>query len=1400
MNKIKLLQILIILILLASPFGKSTFNPVDRLDNSQKLAKKDRIELAIQQEFESTVNPHTGKVPSEKLYSIQKEIERQRSTWSRNTDPVSWEERGPYNVGGRTRSILIDQSDPSGNTLFAGSVSGGIWKTTNAKDDQPVWTHVSGLMDNLAIGCLVQDPNDSNILYAGTGEGFFNVDAVKGNGIWKSTNGGQSWTRLSSTANEDFYYTLDMTFSPGGDLFACTRNNGVMRSVNGGQTWTKVLGEELWASTDRAASMVIMSDGTLFVGMGLFETDGIYRSTNNGNNWTKLSSGLPSNGYQRIEIAASASNNNILYALFQDGNSGSCSGLYKTVNKGNNWTNMSLPNAYGMSNFARNQAWYNLAIAVDPANFNRVIVGGIDLHKSENGGGSWTQISQWAGLNNIPYVHADQHVVVFEAGGSGVAFFGNDGGIARASDIGTSNPNLQTINTGYNVTQFYGAAIHPEGTVPKILAGAQDNGTQLFEDPGLNATTEVAGGDGSICHIDPDDPNIQIATYVFNNYYVSTDGGLNFTLKSFNNHGRFANPSVYDNSSQKLYASNWAGSYFRWENPAQSGSATSAVTVSAFNEAMVTSVTLSPTMENRAYFGLDNGDVVKVDNIHTGSSKQGTIVLNGTVGSVSCIAIDTQDEEHMLVTYSNYGIESIKETRNGGQSWMDVEGNLPDIPVRWLVFDPEDANKALIATELGVWRTEKLEGNSTQWFNEDNALSNVRIDQLIFRENDNYLAAATHGRGLFTSTSYVHTKINFDQTSMTMVEQPGSGYFGACELDYKVINVPVSISAAPASTTTVTISVMNGSTAEQGEDFILNTPSLSFTPWGSLQKQVQLKILDEAIEEGKETIELRINGNSNLIGPNNTTTIHLFDDDNDPATGGSNAVTVGNGSGTSSFEYPLGGYYEDGRSQFIYRADELMTAGLTAGELRQLSLYIMEKNSDIPFSSFTIKIKETELGQFGTSGSVFGNGFTTVFSGNIQTQTGWNDFIFDQGFNWDGLSNLLIDICFNNQNWSDDDVVRTTATSFTSVQFSAMDGVSGCTIYSANQVSNQRPDVQFVAKATLQLADELCAKTTTMIQGERAHFYHDGKLMASVENLDGSNINCMELSIDRVGDGIKYPNWMEGAGVTEKTFYIEADIEAPYEVSLYYHPGELVDWPDPTTLNMIKTSGSVSTSEGEDYQVLTHEELEIEILENGIYVFRGVFESFSGFALTDLVPSTLSVDWMNFLVEQKEDLNLISWELVSPLENSTIDLQRSLGNLNAFELIARFDKTDELRFLVEDPELYQGNTYYRLQFTDLEGRKENTPIKSVWRETSVHDIDLYPNPAGNHTFLKFQPQKDIQSIDIHTLGGDSFTEIVFRMEKQGKAEIPLTFLSPGIYLVEIYFDNGDRTVKRLVKQ
>ena len=872
----------------------------------QKIPKYDRVDLAISQEFERTKDPQTQTVPRSRLMKVYQQVLRQ----PQNVDSraaisgINWTERGPNNVAGRCRSMLVDQNDGTGLTVFVASVGGGLWKTTDISAVSPNWSPINDLFDNLAITTIAQDPTNYNTMYFGTGEGWFNADAIEGLGIWKSTDGGANWTQLSSTNNAYFAHVQKIVVDGSGNVFACTRAAGILKSTDGGSNWSQVLGFGVTAATNRAADLEIAADGDMYAAMGIFTEDGIYRSTDAGATWSKLSSGLPSSGYYRIELACAPSNANRIYAIYQDASTYEALGIYKSTNGGNSWSSVTNPSAYGMSNFTNGQAWYDLAIAVDPADADRVFLGGIDLLASDDAGSTWTQISQWEGSGGFQEVHADQHGIFFAPSSSSIAYFVNDGGIWRttnANEATLSNIAISNKNSGLNITQFYATAVHPTDGTDYFLAGAQDNGSHQFSSSGVNSTIEVSGGDGAFCHIDEDEPNIQITSYVYNYYFrtsnsFSSSSAVNFTSGG-NPIGSFINPTDYDSDNNTLYAGSIAGGYLRWADVINSSSP-SHVVISDFNGGNITHVMVSPNTANRVFFGIDNGRVVRVDNAESGSPTS-SFLNDGAgmpTGSVSCIAIQDGDDDHLLVTYSNYGVTSVWETKDGGTSWTAKEGDLADMPVRWAMFHPCDSNQALLATEAGIWSTNDLSAGTVNWGTTNNGLANVRINMLQYRADDGVLAAATHGRGLYTTDAFFRPTIAFTATTSTDQEGSSGGTEGTCK-KYKETTVTLSISDAPNSDLDVSVSAGGNSTATASEDYQIMTSTVTFPSGATNSQTVTIRMYEDGEVEGDESLELvlsLVDPCSAFLGSNDTLTLTIQDIDS--ATG--SAETVASSSDT----------------------------------------------------------------------------------------------------------------------------------------------------------------------------------------------------------------------------------------------------------------------------------------------------------------------------------------------------------------------------------------------------------------------------------------------------------------------------------------------------------------------
>jgi len=707
---------------------------------------------AMEQNFNMTKSPETGYPPSElRMVAFKRAmaiIESRSGDFT--TLQSQWTERGPVNVGGRTRALMFDPNDIDNKKVWAGGVAGGIWSIDDITDPTAEWSAVDDFMANLAVTTLAYDPTNPTTFYAGTGEGWSNFDAVRGDGIFVSNNSGSTWTQLTGTADL-FYYVQKIVVTESGTILAAVKgrflnDSGIYRSLDQGTTWQKV-------QSGLGADIEVGSDGFIMASLGIVNNPGsIYRSEDEGKTWVAISGVPPSS--ERIELAIAPSNPSIIYATAS--NEGDITWLAKSVNAGSSWTTFAIPTTIGQDcepsteDFGGNQAWYNLILAVHPTNPDKILVGGISLYSSENGGQSWEQISYWTGFC-LTYVHADQHAIQFRPGNPDEAIFGNDGGVFYSVDVGsTTTPSFVQRNNGYNVTQFYSLALENQPQSNYMLAGTQDNGTQRFDSGGLNNTVEVTGGDGGFCFIDSDLSLIQITSYIYNKYYLSLDGGENFgIILEDTDEGLFINPADYDDYLDILYA---AGNTNQVNIYSDLATSPTKETYSSLSLGQVTHIKASENVIGRIFLGTENSGIFRIDNMHTDSPDIFSIRgdLPGT-NYVSSIAIGESDD-HLLITFSNYDVTHVYETKDGGANWVAKDGDLPNIPVRWSQFNPADLKEIFLATEVGIWTTTDISVTNPVWVPDNLGLANVRTDMIKLRRADGLAGVATHGRGVFTTT------------------------------------------------------------------------------------------------------------------------------------------------------------------------------------------------------------------------------------------------------------------------------------------------------------------------------------------------------------------------------------------------------------------------------------------------------------------------------------------------------------------------------------------------------------------------------------------------------------------------------------------------------------------------
>ena len=438
--------------------------------------------------------------------------------------------------------------------MYAAGVAGGIWKTTDAGSS---WTPLNDFLANIAVTVLAMDPADHNTLYAGTGEGFFNADGVRGAGIFKTNDGGAHWTRLASTAsNANFFFISDIVVSPanGQHVYAATRT-GVWRSLDGGTSWTQVIVSNVANGANGAMDLVMRTDQAtdyIFAAVGTFARSHIFRNVDAGGAgvWEDVFSEV---NQGRTAFAIAPSNQNVIYAMaacincpagtnpnfptanYTDG----LLGVFRSTSSGDtgSWTTQTRNNSatlqdtlllsnpvngaltqcgIGTSQFL-NQGWYDNVFAVDPSDENKVWAGGVDLFRSDNGGVNWGVASYWwfQGNGTPPnngdpqFVHADNHVLVFHPNYNGTTnqtmIAGNDGGIFRTDNANTGNVGYSSGATvgGGTITPaspICGTAFAPGAptTVPSpVIWGPLNNGyavTQFYHGlPYPNGQTYFGG-------------------------------------------------------------------------------------------------------------------------------------------------------------------------------------------------------------------------------------------------------------------------------------------------------------------------------------------------------------------------------------------------------------------------------------------------------------------------------------------------------------------------------------------------------------------------------------------------------------------------------------------------------------------------------------------------------------------------------------------------------------------------------------------------------------------------------------------------------------------------------------------------------------------------------------------
>jgi photosystem II stability/assembly factor-like uncharacterized protein len=662
----------------------------------------------------------------------------------------SWKSIGPGHIGGRVRSIWIHPSDT--NLIFAGSVGGGLWRS---RDAGVSWEAVDDFMGNLAISSIAADPRttsevNSTVMYAATGEGFFNIDGLRGYGVFKSTDGGETWEHLSSTNpsdDSDWYYVNRVAVSSKGVIIAVARDNGIFVSKDGGDSWEKTYRyvggtnnwryQVCWDPNDSNNSIVASDSGY------------VYYTRDEGENWDKTQI-VSTDGFSgRVEVSYAASEANVVYASVQN-NQGE---IYKSTDGGETWTYLSNPQHLG------NQGWYANAIWVDPTDANHLVIAGLDVYRSTDGGVNWDKISTWYYAPSSP--HADHHTIVSEPGNPSRVYVANDGGIYKTDDISTANDDYSNngwvnLNNNFGVTQFYDSA----GIVGSaIIGGTQDNGDLLHNDD--DTWTVLNGGDGGFSGVVPSTTAGEFyyfGEYVYLRMHRSNNGEHAVDIfddldDAVNNNANFIAPfSVDPNNADVILAggdSLWRSTNIRAEDPND-------ITWNTIKDSIgsnISQVAIANGDSNLVVVGYNNGEIYKSTDA-TSASPTWTKIHDDNGKMVLALHIDKDDHNTIYAGWGGFASENLQVTKDGGSTWSVISDGLPDAPMRSVVRNPNQPDYLYVGTEVGIFTSED---GGEHWQTSNDGPANVSVDRLYWYDNTT-LVAATHGRGVF-KISYAQPRV-----------------------------------------------------------------------------------------------------------------------------------------------------------------------------------------------------------------------------------------------------------------------------------------------------------------------------------------------------------------------------------------------------------------------------------------------------------------------------------------------------------------------------------------------------------------------------------------------------------------------------------------------------------------
>ncbi len=779
-------------------------------------------------QFERLKNPVSNDLPNNMRQlelTFAEELSRKEKLNNNRVQNFQWVSEGPNNQGGRTKDIIEDISNP--NILLAAAAEGGVWRSENAGASWESRTDPS-FMQN--VNCLTQDvrPGKTNTWYYGTGEFASNLwingsqlARFQGNGIYKSTDNGKTWNGLASTISNspasiisEFQFVWDVEIDKtilNQDRVYAACFSGILVSNDGGVSWTKGIGglRPNFSEISQYTSVSVNENGRAFAALSSGANSGIYHSTN-GLLWNNITPNFWPAQVNRIETAVSKSNPNILYVIANTpavGKPGSSdegengySSLWKYDHSNGNWQNLSnnLPDFVEPAEGFTQQGGYDLIIEVKPDDENFVVVGGTNIYVSKDGFATKVDRSKWIGgyaksndFRTYANHHPDQHGLFFSYTNPKVVYSAMDGGISRTNDITASSVTWADLNSGYITTQFWNIAIeHKTAGNNTVIGGTQDNGTWKGTiSNNASPWSFIWSGDGAYAAV-ADDNSF---------YYISWQNGGVFRYNDLNQWTQvtpsggsdflFITPYILDpTNTNSMYL--LAGQKV-WKNTNLSAipnfvQSPTSLNWSSFDGAIegwrATALAISKSAPNILYVGDSDGNLYKISNTSNMSSAFEKISGNNFPnGYITSIDVSHNDPNNVIVAFGNYQALSLFHSSNAGASWTEVGGNLEENPngsgngpsIRNVKILPaNDGILYLVATSIGLFTTNKLDGQNTLWNLESpQQIGNVVVETMDVRYADGKVVVGTFGKGVYSSTIVTSVEDELESPNSFSLEQ-----------------------------------------------------------------------------------------------------------------------------------------------------------------------------------------------------------------------------------------------------------------------------------------------------------------------------------------------------------------------------------------------------------------------------------------------------------------------------------------------------------------------------------------------------------------------------------------------------------------------------------------------------